>query len=111
MKTIDSKWRRTVPILCGKEGHVNMMPLHMGKVLSIICVTRTGIASDAVLLFSESNTRFVVEVEPDKKQQFEAQFADLPLVPLGRVQALAREERLLIRAVVPGGSRELAHAP
>jgi len=49
MKTIDSKWRRTVPILCGKEGHVNMMPLHMGKVLSIICVTRTGIASDGSL--------------------------------------------------------------
>lgn len=49
MKTIDSKWRRTVPILCGKEGHVNMMPLHMGKILSIICVTRTGIASDGSL--------------------------------------------------------------
>ncbi|THW81998.1 FAD/NAD(P)-binding domain-containing protein [Aureobasidium pullulans] len=46
MKTIDSRWRRTVPILCGSEGHVNMMPLHMGKTLSIICVTRTGIASD-----------------------------------------------------------------
>jgi salicylate hydroxylase len=46
MKTIDSKWSKTVPILCGKQGHVNMMPLHRGKTLSIICVTRTGIASD-----------------------------------------------------------------
>jgi salicylate hydroxylase len=58
MKTIDPKWSRTVPILCGKEGHVNMMPLHRGKVLSIICVTRTGIASDG-------------SIAPFEKERFE----------------------------------------
>ncbi|KAF7846487.1 hypothetical protein BT93_L4249 [Corymbia citriodora subsp. variegata] len=46
LKTIDKKWSKTVPILCGKEGHVNLMPLHRGTTLSIICVTRTGIATD-----------------------------------------------------------------
>jgi salicylate hydroxylase len=46
MKTVDSRWRRTVPILCGPQGHVNMMPLHRGKTLSILVVTRAGVASD-----------------------------------------------------------------
>lgn len=46
MKTIDAKWKKTVSILCGKEGHVNTMPLHQGKTLSIQCVTRTGVAGE-----------------------------------------------------------------
>lgn len=46
MKTIDPKWKKTVSILCGREGHVNTMPLHQGRTLSIQCVTRTGVASD-----------------------------------------------------------------
>lgn len=53
MKTIDAKWKRTVSILCGKEGHVNTMPLHRGKTLSIQCVTRTGVAGEG-----EDNTEF-----------------------------------------------------
>ena len=53
MKTIDAKWKKTVSILCGKEGHVNTMPLHQGKILSIQCVTRTGLAGEG-----EENTEF-----------------------------------------------------
>jgi len=53
MKTVDSKWRKTVSILCGRQGHVNTMPLHQGKILSIQCVTRTGLAGEG-----EENTEF-----------------------------------------------------
>lgn len=48
-KTIHPKWTKTVPILCGKQGHVNIMPLHRGQTLSIICVTRTGVSTDGSL--------------------------------------------------------------
>jgi phosphoribosylformylglycinamidine synthase subunit PurSL len=44
----------------------------------------TGLADD-VLLFSESNTRFVVEVKPDRGAEFEACFTGLPLFLLGTV--------------------------
>ncbi|MFQ5734283.1 MAG: phosphoribosylformylglycinamidine synthase subunit PurL [Planctomycetaceae bacterium] len=42
---------------------------------------------DEVLLFSESNTRFVCEVGPDHRDAFEDCFAGLPLVALGSVTA------------------------
>ncbi|MEZ6047088.1 MAG: phosphoribosylformylglycinamidine synthase subunit PurL [Planctomycetaceae bacterium] len=41
--------------------------------------------SEPVLLFSESNTRFVVEVVPEQAEAFEAIFQDLPLALLGEV--------------------------
>jgi phosphoribosylformylglycinamidine synthase subunit PurSL len=37
------------------------------------------------LLFSESNTRFVIEVEPDSQTAFEKIFSGLPLLQLGQV--------------------------
>ncbi len=43
------------------------------------------LADNAVLLFSESNTRFVVEVEPRHAVEFERRFARLLLAPLGTV--------------------------
>ncbi len=66
----------------------------------------------AVLLFSESNTRFLVEVPPGQSQEFESQLAGLPLVRLGTVtrgsQLVVREgaERTLIDASLS----ELKHA-
>lgn len=42
---------------------------------------------DGVLLFSESNTRFIVEVEPENQSAFEATFSGLPMVSLGTVTA------------------------
>jgi phosphoribosylformylglycinamidine synthase II len=46
---------------------------------------RSGIADDAVLLFSESNSRFLVEVPTGQWPQFAECFAGLPLVELGKV--------------------------
>lgn len=50
----------------------------------------TGLSDDAVLLFSESNTRFVVEVPTASKSEFEAIIAGIPVVELGRVKVDAR---------------------
>ena len=44
-----------------------------------------GISNDAVLLFSESNSRFLVEVAPCQWARFASHFAGLPLVELGKV--------------------------
>ena len=45
----------------------------------------TGLAHDGALLFSESNTRFLVEVSPQRSAAFEELFADLPLTKIGVV--------------------------
>jgi phosphoribosylformylglycinamidine (FGAM) synthase-like enzyme len=44
----------------------------------------SGILSDAAWLFSESATRFVVEVRPDRVADFEKCLAGLPLTALGQ---------------------------
>jgi phosphoribosylformylglycinamidine synthase len=49
-----------------------------------------GLSNDAVLLFSESNTRFLIEVPESRAAEVEAVFRDLPLARLGRVQATDR---------------------
>jgi phosphoribosylformylglycinamidine synthase len=49
-----------------------------------------GIGSDAVLLFSESNTRFLVEVPREHGGEFEAKLAGLPCVRVGSVTDEAR---------------------
>jgi phosphoribosylformylglycinamidine (FGAM) synthase-like enzyme len=50
---------------------------------------------DDVVLFSESTTRFIVEVRPDKSASFQACFdGDMPLTQLGRT---CKEPRLRIR--------------
>ncbi len=46
---------------------------------------RTSISDDAVLLFSESNSRFLVEVLPEKWSEFLDCIAGLPLSELGKV--------------------------
>jgi phosphoribosylformylglycinamidine synthase subunit PurSL len=45
---------------------------------------------DAVLLFSESNTRFLIEVPPERMREVEAEFRGLPLRRLGTVTGDAR---------------------
>ncbi len=49
-----------------------------------------GSAADNVLLFSESNTRFVLEVPADCTEALSDIFAGLPLTPLGQVVATDR---------------------
>ena len=62
----------------------------LGAKISIDSIGVDGV-NDADLvraqLFSESNTRFVVEVLPEQKAAFEEQFSDLPLTLLGTVDA------------------------
>jgi len=46
---------------------------------------QSHITDDATLLFSESNTRFVIEVEPGRREVVLRLFGNLPLVEIGRV--------------------------
>jgi len=52
--------------------------------------TQSGLADNAMLLFSESNTRFLVEVHPDHAARLQAVFTGLPLVELGAVTTAPR---------------------
>lgn len=75
-------------------------------------VTDSGIAQTAVLLFSESTTRFVVEVDPADAAAFEKVFAGLPLTRLGTVE---KTDRVVIAsgnrpAVIDAGLGELKQA-
>ncbi len=47
---------------------------------------------DDFILFSESNSRFIVEVSPDKKDKFEKEMAGCPLAMIGRVSSETRLE-------------------
>jgi phosphoribosylformylglycinamidine synthase len=51
---------------------------------------------DEVLLFSESNSRFLVEVRPKDAQAFEAETAGLPTARIGR---LDDAEQFIVRAL------------
>jgi phosphoribosylformylglycinamidine synthase len=51
---------------------------------------QSGITDEATLLFSESNTRFVIEVEVGRREALLQQFGNLPLLEIGRVTDSAR---------------------
>lgn len=50
----------------------------------------TGLDDAATLLFSESNTRFLVEVPPAWRGAFESVFSELPAVLVGRIMEIGR---------------------
>jgi phosphoribosylformylglycinamidine synthase len=56
-------------------------------------LAKTGDLADAALLFSESQTRFIIEVTPANAPAFEARAAGLPLTRLGQT---CKEPRLRI---------------
>jgi phosphoribosylformylglycinamidine synthase len=64
-----------------------------GGVGADVTGTSSANMSDAALLFSESTTRFVVEVRPDRAAEFERCCAGLPWTSLGQT---VREARLRI---------------
>jgi phosphoribosylformylglycinamidine synthase len=64
-----------------------------GGVGADLTTASSGSHADAATLFSESATRFVVEVRLDAVSKFENCFAGLPLTPLG---ATVKEPRLRI---------------
>ena len=64
-----------------------------------------GLTDPATLLFSESTTRFLIEVEPEHCAQIEVQFAGLPLTRIGQVVSSGR-----VRAVIEKGVAVLDQA-
>ena len=54
----------------------------------------SGLSDDRTLLFSESNTRFLLEVPAEQAKRLESLFAGLPLTEIGTV---ADHPRLRIR--------------
>ena len=76
----------------------------LGAHLALDCVPHdlASGASDMALLFSESNSRFLCEVRPDKAAAFEAALAGVPHARLGEVVA---ERRLEVRGLAASGSR------
>ncbi len=66
----------------------------LGLDLSLAALPAEGALSDAELLFSESNSRFVLTVAPERQAAFEAAFAGLPLARVGQVVV---EQRLRVR--------------
>lgn len=62
-----------------------------GMELDLSPLRRTaGLDDAATLLFSESNTRFLMEVAPTRRAEFESIFSDLPAVLVGRVTDAGR---------------------
>ncbi len=54
------------------------------------------VTSHAVRLFSESNTRFLCEVDPDQADAFEAAMSEVPCAHLGFVGTVGTDERMEI---------------
>jgi phosphoribosylformylglycinamidine (FGAM) synthase-like enzyme len=84
----------------------------LGMDLDVSKLRNGGAEDAAVSLFSESNTRFLVEVPPDQSQQFESQLAGLPLMRLGTV---TDRLRLVVRegsksTLIDASLSELKHA-
>lgn len=84
----------------------------LGADINLQPMSRTAGSETSVLLFSESNTRFLVEVPEQHASAFEANFADVALTHLGRV---TEQDRLIIRdasgaAVIDSDLRTLKDA-
>ena len=62
-----------------------------GMAIDLQKIPYSGKTRDDFLLFSQSNSRFVVTVPPEKKEEFEKLMESLPLAQIGRV---TEEERL-----------------
>ncbi|OGS18479.1 MAG: phosphoribosylformylglycinamidine synthase II [Elusimicrobia bacterium RIFOXYA2_FULL_50_26] len=56
-----------------------------GVTCDIAAIPADGALTDSELLFSESNGRFIIEVQPSKKSEFEKLFKGLPISAAGNV--------------------------
>ena len=61
----------------------------LGMEIELSRVPAEGVERDDLLLFSESNSRFIVEVAPEHQAAFEAKLSGLPFGLIGRVTAEA----------------------
>jgi phosphoribosylformylglycinamidine synthase len=69
----------------------------LGLKIDLAAVPREdGLADDGRILFSESQTRFLVEVAADRAAEFEKAFAGLPCARVGEV---TKNGRLVVRGV------------
>lgn len=57
----------------------------LGLDVDLSLIPREGCSNDSVTLFSESNSRFVMTVSPDKASAVEAALAGMPFAKVGRV--------------------------
>jgi phosphoribosylformylglycinamidine synthase len=62
----------------------------LGASIDATRVPGTDTMRDDMVMFSESNTRFICEVEPDKKPQFVKKLAGVPFAEIGRTVATSR---------------------
>ena len=61
-----------------------------GQLFDLVTELRGGSLPDEATLFSESTTRFVIEVKTENAPAVQELFAGLPLTPLGRTVKEAR---------------------
>jgi len=81
----------------------------LGARISLAEVPKSADAEDApaaVLLFSESNTRFLVEVPPEKAGAFEAALAEVPHALIGEVIDTGKLEIFGPPTTIPGEAGE-----
>lgn len=69
---------------------------NLGMIVSLEAVPREGITRNDTLLFSESPSRFVITVSPDKRERLEKIFSGLPL---GKIGIVTEERRLIIKGL------------
>ena len=65
----------------------------LGMTLNLQAVARDEVAEDAVVLFSESQSRFLLEVRPADAAAIEARLTGLPYAAIGMV---TQEQRFLV---------------
>ncbi|UCD73063.1 MAG: phosphoribosylformylglycinamidine synthase subunit PurL [Candidatus Bathyarchaeota archaeon] len=58
-----------------------------GATLDLAAVTRENLERNDLILFSESNSRFLVEVTPRRRKEFEKLMGDIPISLIGRVNS------------------------
>ena len=84
----------------------------LGADLSLKAIAaQSGLTDEAVLLFSESNTRFLVEVPANRQSDFTSRFAGLPCVEIGSVTAgpQLRIRGLADQELISSGWSDLKH--
>ena len=57
----------------------------LGLRLDVRAVPREGVDRDDEVLFSESNSRFLVEVAPEDREEFERELSGVPFALVGEV--------------------------
>ncbi|MEN6320137.1 MAG: AIR synthase-related protein [Syntrophaceae bacterium] len=68
----------------------------LGMSIDLSCVPCTGIDRNDTLLFSESQSRFIVTISPDVKESFKEIMTE---IPMGRIGTVTEEELLEVKGI------------